>query len=161
MMRNTLMRALALALLLPLPAYAGGYGEKCTASTQECLDKMAAKMRISGWVGLELDKDATTGAYSVKRVVAGSPAENVGIQPGDVLFALNGIEINESNSEALKKAKADWAPGQSVTYTIKRDGRDRKVQLTLAPMPADVLARFIGEHMLEHAAVEMAKEEAR
>jgi hypothetical protein len=33
---------------------------------------------------------------------------------------------------------------------------DRKVAITLAPMPADILARYIGNHMLEHATVEVA-----
>jgi hypothetical protein len=50
-----------------------------------------------------------------------------------------------------------WAPGQEITYTIKRVGEDREVQLTLAPMPADVLAQWIGHHMLEHAQTEIAK----
>ena len=128
--------------------------KKCTYNTQECLDHMAAKLQSSGWVGIELDKD-DSGVMTVQRVVPGSPAEQAGFQVGDVLFALNGIEINDKNESALKSAKKDWKPGQSVSYTLKRDGRPVNANLTLGVMPADVLAKFIGEHMLEHASTEV------
>jgi hypothetical protein len=129
---------------------------KCNYSTQDCLDHMAAKLKSSGWVGIELEKDDTTGVMTIQRVIPGSPAESAGLQPGDVLFALNGIEINDQNEDALKTAKKEWKPGQTVNYTLKRNGQERKATLTLAPMPADVLAKFIGQHMLEHATTEVA-----
>jgi len=128
--------------------------KKCTYNTQECLDHMAAKLQSSGWVGIELDKD-DSGVMTVQRVVPGSPAEQAGFQVGDVLFALNGIEINDKNETALKTAKKDWKPGQNVSYTLKRDGKPVNANLTLGVMPADVLAKFIGEHMLEHASTEV------
>lgn len=157
MRRMKWLALVAVMALAALPVAAGGYGKKCTASTQDCLNHMAAQMKNSGWIGVELDEDQATGAYKVTKVVPGSPAEASGIQPGDVLYALNGIRISEENHEALMKAKKEWKPGQSVTYTIKRDGTDRQVSLTLAPMPADVLARYIGTHMLEHATVEVVQ----
>ena len=147
----------ALALALALPAWAGHSGEKCNYPTQECLDHMAEKLKSSGWVGVELDQDETTGVPTVTKVVPGSPAEAAGIQPGDILVALNGVKINKDNDEALKSARKEWKPGQSVTYTISRNGYDKKVDLTLAPMPADVMAAWIGKHMLEHAHAEVAK----
>lgn len=139
------------------PVIAGDYAKKCTASTQECLNKMAEKMKKSGWVGVELDVEATGGkGYKVEKVIPGSPAESAGIQPGDVLYALNGVTIAEENEEALKKVRKEWLPGQSVTYTIKRAGADRDVTLTLGAMPADVMAKWVGQHMIEHAQVEVA-----
>src|SRR5262245_14361461 len=149
MTRNTwLARLVALAVVLA-PAFAGEHS-KCPETTQSCLDHMATKMKNSGWVGLELDMDEASGGYKVTRVVPGSPAESAGIQPDDVLYALNGVRLTKENESALAKARKEWQPGQSVTYTIKRDGADREVMLTLAPMPADVLAKWIGQHMLEH-----------
>ena len=50
----------------------------------------------------------------------------------------------------LAKVRKEWKPGQSVKYTIKREGVDREISLTLAPMPADIMARWIGEHIKEH-----------
>lgn len=145
-----------LALALALPAWAGHNGEKCNYPTQECLDHMAEKLKSSGWVGVELDFDEATGVPTVTKVVPGSPAEAAGIQPGDIFVALNGVKMNKDNEEALKAAKKDWKPGQSVTYTISRNGYDKKVDLTLAPMPADVMAVWIGQHMLMHANTQVA-----
>ena len=43
----------ALVFVLVTPVFAGDY--KCTASTQECLNKMAEKYQDKAWVGIELD----------------------------------------------------------------------------------------------------------
>ena len=154
MQRHVWMILAALVILAFLPAFAGDHG-KCKYSTQECLDHMANKLKSSGWVGVELDENKTQG-YAVTKVIPGSPAEAAGIQPGDVLVALNGVTINDDNEEAMSKARKEWKPGQTVTYTVKHDGATRQVTLTLGTWPADAIARMIGEHMLEHASSEVA-----
>jgi S1-C subfamily serine protease len=100
--------------------------------------------------------DDTTGVATVTRVVPASPAEKAGLQKDDVLFSLNGVEINMKNEDALMKARKEWKPGQTVNYIVKRNGQDRPIALTLGEMPADVLARFVGQHMLEHAEADAA-----
>ena len=140
----------ALVVIVAAPAFAGE-GSKCTASTQECLDMMTAKMQNSGWVGIEMEVNEEADKYQVTKVVPNSPAEAAGLKPGDILFAMYDIELNEQNGEKLKQARMDWAPGQKVVYTVKRDGHEKKIKLTLAPMPADVMAQWIGNHMMEHA----------
>jgi len=147
----------ALVLALAVPVFAG-HGEKCSYSTQECLDHMAAKMKTSGWVGVELEFNESTGIPTVTKVVPGSPAEAAGIAPGDVFVALNGVKFGKDNEESLMKAKKDWKPGQSVNYTISRNGLDRNVEVTLAPMPADIMAAWVGKHMLEHANMQVAQQ---
>jgi C-terminal processing protease CtpA/Prc len=156
MLRLKWLTLIAIVLVATLAVFAGESGkshdhQKCALSTQDCLDKMASMMKGTGWIGVELDMDEDTGVATVKRVFPGSPAEGAGIQPNDVLYALNGIRIVKENYDALDKTRKDWQPGQKVTYTIQRDGREHQVTMTLAPWPADVLAKYIGEHMLEHA----------
>jgi len=161
-MGAVLVAAAVLVAFTSFPAVAGeskSEKKKCTSPVEECLAYMAKKMRTSGFVGLELDVDEETGTYTVLAIIAGTPAEEAGIQPGDVLYALNGVRIIKENQEELKKTHTGWKPGQSVTYTIRRDGQDREITLTLAPMPADVMARWIGMHMLEHADEVSAPEE--
>ena len=144
-----------LALSVSAPVFAGEYA-KCTHSTQECLNLMAEHMKTGGWIGVEIETDRDEG-YEVKQVVDQSPAQAAGIQAGDILYAMNHVVISKANSDKLKAARGDWKPGQQVQYTIRRNGADRDVTVTLAPVPADVMARWIGEHMLEHAEVDMAK----
>jgi len=135
---------------------AGSTGEtvkKCPYTTQECLNSMAGKMKASGWIGIEYDPDK---GMAITRVVPGSPAEKAGLLVGDQLAALNGIEIRPENEEAIYKARKQWAPGQVVRYTIKRNGAAKQVDITLGEWPADLLARYIGEHMLQHAEADAA-----
>ena len=139
----------ALVACLALPAFAGGGGHGCKADVQACLNKMAEKYAKRGWVGLELDEDKASGALTVEQVVPGSPAEAAGFKAGDVLVALNGIEFGEENYEALKKAKYKMAPGKQVTYTVARKGKNRDLAVTLAKLPDEVLAQWIGGHMIE------------
>ena len=146
----------AVVLVASIASVAAGEHKKCPAKTQDCLDLMSNKMKTSGWVGLELDWDQAKSSQVVTKVIPGSPAESAGIQIGDVLYALNGVRISPDNDEELAKARKGWKPGESVRYTIKRNGTDREVNLTLAPMPADVLARIIGEHMLQHVTNDIA-----
>ena len=156
MYRKGLIALAIFALVASAPALAG-HGEKCKYGTQDCLNAMAGKMKKSGWVGIEMDKDDHDNLVIV-RVVQGSPAEEAGLKPGDVLFALEGVEMDYAKNEvALKEARKEWTPGQSVTYTVKRNGADKDIELTLAPMPADVLAKWVGQHMLDHANVEIAE----
>ena len=140
-----------MAMAMALPAFAGE-GEKCSYGTQECLDHMANKMKNSGFVGVELDHD-----LAVTRVVPDSPAENAGIQTGDILFARDGIEYNEANMEKLEQMRATSKPGDEVRWTVKRNGYSKELTIEMGRMPADLLAKYIGQHMMDHAAVEVAE----
>ena len=154
-MKRFVFGTLCGVLLVAVATFAGE--SKCKSSTQECLDYMATKMKDSGWVGVELERDDEKyGPMTVVKVVPDSPAEAAGIQPGDVLVAMNGIELSEGNQEKIKESWGGRKPGQDVTWTMRRGDEKREVSITLAPMPADVLARYIGQHMLDHASTEVA-----
>ena len=146
-----------LVLAIAAAAALAGEHSKCTYGTQECLNHMAEKVKSGGYVGVELDNKDMKEGYLVKEVFPDSPAAAAGFAPGDIMYALNGVVISKDNEEKLKAVRGDWKPGQKVVYTIKRNGADREVSLTLAPVPADVMARWIGEHMLEHAQLDVAK----
>ncbi len=139
--------SLAILLVVPVvPVLAGDHG-KCTHTVEDCLNKMVAKLKSTGFIGVELDsKDKET--LTVTKVVQDSPAEKSGIQEGDILYALNGIRFTKKNWEAINKVKQ---PGKTVTCTIKRHGSSKELNMTLVPMPADLMAKYIGEHMLDHA----------
>jgi predicted metalloprotease with PDZ domain len=123
---------------------------KCQYSTQDCLNHMASRLKASGWIGIEYEP-ADSGVITVQRVVPGSPAEKAGLAAGDVLYSINGVEIRKGNDEAMKKAKVDYRPGQTIHYVVKRNGAPKPIDIVLGQWPADLLAKYIGEHMLEHA----------
>ena len=123
---------------------------KCPYATQDCLNHMASRLQASGWIGIEYEP-AESGVITVQKVVPGSPAEKAGLTPGDILFSINGVEIRKGNDEAMKKAKVDYRPGQTIHYIIKRNGASKPIDIVLGQWPADLLAKYIGEHMLEHA----------
>ena len=135
-----------LALLLALSSAALAGGEKCAhdAKAQAAHKEKAANMAAHGWLGIKTDKDAD-GAWRVSSVAAGSPAAKAGFRTGDVLVAYNGIALNEDNMDAVKKAKADCAVGKTVAYTIRRDGAEKTLSATLAPVPESVLAEWMKE----------------
>ena len=152
-MRRVAALALATTLLAPVAALAGpGHGDKdkCTASTQECLDQMLKQTANRGWIGIELEP-LDSGAMKITRVVEKSPAEAAGLKAGDVLVALEGLTFGKASESDLDAARAKMTPGTTVTYTVARSGSEMKMPVKLAAMPEQVRAQMIGMHMMEHA----------
>jgi S1-C subfamily serine protease len=145
-----------LAAALVSPAIAGK-GHKCDASTQDCLNKMAAKLKNKGWVGIEYDKKDKSETPVIMKVVPDSPAQAAGLRKGDVLLAVNGVKYGEDDKTKWKKVKAAWTPGSTITYTVDRGGKKKDVAVKLGKVPEEVLYAWIGEHMLQHATVEVAQ----
>lgn len=154
------------ALVLALPAIAGGAdcqkgahaakaekvaGKHCSYSKEECAAKMA-QARENGWLGVMLEKDET-GTMTIIEVVSGSPAEKAGFRPGDVFFAVNGVEFSDENQDKLKAIKATLKPGAGATYTVKREGESKALNATLGTMPDEVYTAWVAEHMKEHTAL--------
>lgn len=153
-MRKLSKLSLAFMLLLPLSAFAGGSkGEPCKEKVQTCLDNMITKLKSTGYIGVELDDEKVKTAMMVTKVMPGSPAEQGGIQVGDELYAIDGVRFSFEHNEAMNKIKV---PGKAVTVTIKRGGVSKDLKMTLIPMPADVMAKYIGEHMMHHATEQSA-----
>jgi len=63
-------------------------------------------------------------------VVAGSPADKAGVKPGDTITAIDGRTITRADD--LVVAIRAKAPGDTVTLTVKRDGKEQDITVTLA-----------------------------
>ena len=164
---------IVLLVLAAVPALAGGgecngkqaaasaartasQAHGCTADTQYCLNKMATKLKSKGWVGIELDVDEESGVMTVTRVEHGSPALEAGMREGDVLLAMNGMRFDREDKEKLHAAKSQMKVGSRVTYAVERDGYKKKLDVTLAAIPDEIMAKWVGQHMLGHATIEVA-----
>src|SRR6266403_2981444 len=67
-----------------------------------------------------------------------SPARKAGIQPGDVIVAVDGLPVD--NTPQLQQRVAFKRPGETVEVTVLRQGGEKKtltVRLTRAPGEAD------------------------
>ena len=145
---KNLTSVIVLAVVLGTPAFGGG---KCKYDTQACLDMMIENYESKGYAGLELDADEETGALTIKVVVADTPAAAAGFRIGDQLVAINGLVLAETDEEKLHKAWQAMTPGTKATYTIVRGGKKKDVEVTLAKLPDELIAKYIGMHMLDHA----------
>ena len=145
-----------LMLAVAMPGMAGDKHEKCKGSTQDCLDKMATKLQNKAWLGVHYEP-TEEGQWQITKVIEGSPAEAAGLKKGDVLVSMDGVAYTKDNSEAIKAAWSKVTPGSDVTCVVKRSGSKVKLHATLATMPPEMVAEYVGEHMMkDHAQIRVA-----
>ena len=78
-----------------------------------------------------LGLSGTTGAL-VGDVEDGSPAAKAGVKRGDVITAINGERVKDSN--VLRNEIAQLQPGTSVKVTVLRDGKEQVLDATLGAL---------------------------
>lgn len=154
-MKRTALIVLGVMIAIASIAVAGDK-HACTASTQDCLNKMVAKIQAKGWLGVETEQ-ADNGRWAITKVYPDSPAAKAGFQEGDVFVSMNGVAMTDENEQALKEAKADLGPGSSVSYVVSRKGGKVTLAASLGKVPEAVMAEWVGEHMVkDHAQVKLA-----
>jgi S1-C subfamily serine protease len=83
-------------------------------------------------VAAQLGLDQTTGVL-VMEVGDGTPAAKAGLRPGDVIVRLDDKQID--TVEDLFGELRQHRPGDRVTLTVIRDGREQQLTATLADNP--------------------------
>ncbi len=77
---------------------------------------------------------------AVQQVVSGSPADQAGLQPGDVIQKVNGSPVT-ANEEVVKAIKAT-KPGSSINLEVWSAGVKKLVSVKVQERPADVGQAF-------------------
>ncbi len=72
--------------------------------------------------------------FVVANVTGGGPAQQAGIQKGDVIVAVNGKPATSIRLYDLRKMFRDTPPGTVEELSVERDGARRTIALTLADM---------------------------
>jgi serine protease Do len=100
---------------------------------------------VRGWMGVTIQPltDALAETYGLEEaqgavvtsVTPGSPAEDAGIEPDDVVLTANGKTIEDSSD--LSRHIAAIPPGTAVELTVLRDGKRRGISITLGTFPDD------------------------
>ncbi len=75
--------------------------------------------------GFNLNKDIVV----IQKVVFGSPADQAGLQQGDVLYALEGVEID--SAAQFKEEVGKYEIGDTVKLTIVRSGQEITGNITI------------------------------
>jgi serine protease Do len=98
-----------------------------------------------GWLGVSIGdvSEDLASSYGLKdakgavisEVTAGSPAEKAGLQPEDVVLAIDGKELPDSGD--LVEYVASRAPGSSVHLRVWRAKGERTITVTLGTFPED------------------------
>jgi serine protease Do len=68
-------------------------------------------------------------------VKTGSAADKAGIKRGDLIVAVNGEKVEDSN--VLRNRVAGTTPGTEITLTIQRDGSEQQVKATLDELKSE------------------------
>lgn len=70
------------------------------------------------------------GGAQVVQVAPGSPADDAGLETGDVISEVDGDAVD--GPEALQATIGEYEPGDEVTVTYERDGEEQETQAELA-----------------------------
>jgi putative serine protease PepD len=84
------------------------------------------------YVGVELNSASTNGAQ-VTQVQPSSPGASAGLQTNDVITAVNGKSV--TTTQGFIETVDNYAPGQTITLTVKRGGQQQSIQLKLGTRP--------------------------
>jgi 2-alkenal reductase len=68
-------------------------------------------------------------------VVPGTPAAEAGLQENDIITAIDGVALTADNS--LRQVLFQYKPGDTVTLTVLRNGRELQLPVTLGTRPSE------------------------
>ncbi|MGB7062619.1 MAG: PDZ domain-containing protein [Candidatus Zixiibacteriota bacterium] len=113
-----------------------------------------AKKSERAWLGVYLqdinrdikeamDLESKRGAL-IAGVVEDSPAEEAGIEEEDVIVEFDGEKVR--NTSSLTRLVKKHSPGDKITLTLVRDGKEKSIAVILGKQPKD---EFIYEHDFE------------
>ena len=84
---------------------------------------------------LGVDVTPKDGGVHVDHVYADSGAEACGLREGDVLVSMDGLVLDSKNG--LARAVRTHRTGQVVKLTLRRDGREQSLAVTIGRRPAE------------------------
>jgi serine protease Do len=112
-----------------------------------------SKDRDKGYIGVymqELDKDLRDGldidvtdGVLINGVEKGSPADEAGIEDGDVIVEFDGKKVG--STDELRELVADASAGAEVTVKVVRDGKTKTLELTIGEWPDELTWHTFGD----------------
>jgi len=116
---------------------------------KELLPQLKTGSVTRGWLGVviqdltpELAESfgmKTTEGVLVADVATESPADEAGLQRGDVIVELDGTPLD--SAQELSRKVAGRGPGESIDLRISRDGKRQTVEVRIGEMPDSGISR--------------------
>ncbi len=112
---------------------------------KQVLEQIIKQGRVErGWLGVQIEDvtpelaeafklSSNTGAL-VTGVIRGGPAQKAGIKPGDIVRAIAGQPVHDT--EALLGAITALAPGQGCEVALMREGKELRLTVVVGKRPA-------------------------
>jgi len=110
------------------------------------MDSLIKKGKVvRGWLGVTIQKVTPELAkqFDLKEeagalvgdIMENGPAEKAGLQRGDIILEYDGKKIEEPY--ILRNMVANNLPGEEHTAVVLRDGKTRKMTITIGELPSD------------------------
>ncbi|MBI5666754.1 MAG: PDZ domain-containing protein [Chloroflexi bacterium] len=128
--RRSVSISLMLLLALVLALFAANLAVAQDEATPEATPEEATPEAAQPFLGVLLS--AVDDGARVEEVVAGSPAEDAGLQVGDVITAIGGEAVT---AETARDVLAQHAVGDTVTLDVQRGDETLSLDVTLAERP--------------------------
>jgi hypothetical protein len=126
----------------PVPSAFGQLHQETLQGSQPSGERTIIAGGQPGELGVWLASTGGAG-IEVRRITAGSPAEQAGLQTGDIILQVNGQ--GATSPQAVAQLIRRTPAGQSVTMEIWRDGQQQELQAMLRPIRSQYEAAYRGE----------------
>jgi len=80
-------------------------------------------------IGAEVNTGGRRNGAEIVKVPAGTPADSAGLEEGDTVVAVDGKPV--SDGIGLIVAIRSHQPGETIRLTVRRDGQESRVEITL------------------------------
>jgi putative serine protease PepD len=122
-----------------------GFATPINADVKVANEIIAGEKVEHAYVGVCLSSTSTTGAAGAQiapqpgqdcqqPIATGSPAAVSGLKPGDVITAIDGHAV--ANTDAFIAMIDNYQPGQTVTLTVDRSGGSKQISVKLGVRPS-------------------------
>lgn len=114
--------------------------------SREELEEFAASINLD-YVGIGVQYSSLSGAPIITRVFKNSPAERAGMEAGDIIKYVDGIEINEENMDDLKEL-VTGERGSIVQLDVLRGNELIRLKITRDSISSTVYALSEDDYVL-------------
>ena len=112
-----------------------------TALVEQVMNALIKDDKVSrGWLGIEIQSQLrdptqleTSTGVEVLNVIEGSPAAKSGLQVGDIILTIDGVEMTDANT--LIQYVARKPPNTELNAQILRQGKNAQVKIVLEERP--------------------------